>query len=135
MLIDIGERRVMLTSSDDWATVSVEHRGEATTVTWASGHVSTFDADFLSLMDAKANRRRWSPRLWDASHAVAEIDHDTFMADEGARIEDGLVGGPLRAAVDDEVGHALLGDAAVAHQHDSLVRRLARLVRRVSHRA
>ena len=86
MLIDIGERRVMLTSSDDWATTSIEQRDTTTTVTWASGHVSTFDADFLSLMDAKANRRRWSPRLWDASHAVAEIDHDTFMADGDARI-------------------------------------------------
>ena len=86
MLIDIGERRVMLTSSDDWATASIEQRDTTTTVTWASGHVSTFDADFLSLMDAKANRRRWSPRLWDASHTVAEIDHDTFMADGDARI-------------------------------------------------
>lgn len=86
MLIDIGERRVLLTSPSEWIDERVEHRDLATTVTWASGHVSTYDAGFVAAMEAKAHRRRWTPVLWAGDHDVAEIDHDSFMADPDARI-------------------------------------------------
>ena len=87
MLVDIGERRVLLTSPREWIGDCVEHRDLATTVTWASGHVSTYDAGFVTAMEAKAHRRRWTPVLWAGGHAVAEIDHDSFMTDPDARVD------------------------------------------------
>ena len=87
MLVDIGERRVMVTSPTEWDVASVGHDDGCTTVTWASGHVSTYDAGFAALMDAKANRRRWSPVHWGGDHVVAEIGHDRFMNDPQARLD------------------------------------------------
>ena len=87
MLIEIGERRVMVTSRDDWAVESVDQGDDHTSVAWASGHRSRYDAAFLASMQAKADRRRWSPSHWGADHVVAEIDHDTFVHDRQARID------------------------------------------------
>lgn len=87
MLVAIGERRVLLTSADEWTASAVEQGDCTTTVTWTSGHRSTYGAGFVALMQAKAHRRQWAPTLWDGSHEPAELDHDTFMADTDARIE------------------------------------------------
>lgn len=86
MLIEIGERRVTITSPDEWTPTSVNQKDSMTTVTWASGHVSTYESGFIALMEAKAHRRQWVPTLWDGTHTVAEINHDHFMTDTDARI-------------------------------------------------
>lgn len=87
MLVDIGERRVMVTSPHEWDVASIDQADSATTVTWASGHVSTYAAGFVETMQAKATRRSWTPTLWGGGHTVAEIAHDTFIDDLDARIE------------------------------------------------
>ncbi|NNF65732.1 MAG: DUF971 domain-containing protein [Acidimicrobiia bacterium] len=84
-LIDIGERRVLVAGPSDWDLASVEQGQENTVVTWRSGHVSTYPADFVQLMQRKANRRRWEPQLWDTSHVVAEVRHDDLMSDAEVR--------------------------------------------------
>lgn len=87
MLVDIGERRVMLTSTDDWIATDVRQADDSTTVVWSSGHESHYPTGFVDLMEAKANRRRWSPTHWGGDHAVAEVPHDDFMADADLRRE------------------------------------------------
>ena len=83
-LIDIGERRVVLTTPQDWAVQEVAN-GEDTTVRWKSGHVSTFPTGYIDLLQQRSNRRRWSPSHWASDHRVAEVAHDEFMADENTR--------------------------------------------------
>jgi len=84
-LAEIGERRVLLTDPNDWAVAGVEEFDGASRVTWTSGHISEYAADFVELMEAKANRRQWEPRLWSGDHRVAEVQHDDLMFDLDVR--------------------------------------------------
>ena len=86
-LPEIGERRVLLTHPDDWSVETVDEHQDAIAVTWASGHQSSYPLDFVDLMEAKANRRRWEPSLWSGGHAVHEVAHDDLLAEPDRRRE------------------------------------------------
>lgn len=84
-LPEIGERRTLITDPVDWAIDDLDVGVDGITVRWSSGHLSTYPADFITQMEAKANRRRWQPTMWSGDHRVAEVRHDELVNDEGVR--------------------------------------------------
>lgn len=84
-LPQIGERRVLLTHADDWSVRHVAEAPSGLVVTWSSGHESHYPPDFVDRMEAKANRRRWAPRLWSGDHQVHEVAYVALLGDEASR--------------------------------------------------